>query len=204
MHSGWGVVVAISVNAGSLEVVDRRRITLAATGTPGGKQPYHFAKNLDLHQAEKFLGSCFEASARLASAAIWELIGELRRRRYRVAGSAVLLASGRPLPPLAKILSSHALIHAAEGSFFRSAIWRACDDLELAVTGVRECNLDECVRKAFGKEAARIYRQILAFGRSLGPPWTKDQKTAALAALLLLSNKRHPAPMVDAGSLHLG
>jgi hypothetical protein len=204
MHSGWGALVAISISAGTVKIIDRRRIALTAPGTPGGNQPYHFAKNLDFQKAEKFLGNCFESSARLASAAICELTGELLRRHYRVAGLAVLLASARPLPHLSKILSSHALIHAAEGNFFRSAVWRACDDLDLAVTGFRECNLDECVRMAFGKEAARIYQQVLAFGRSLGPPWTRDQKTAALAALVLLSNKRHSPAMVDPGSFHFG
>jgi hypothetical protein len=38
--------------------------------------------------------------------------------------------------------------------------------------------------------ATRMWQQISTLGRSLGPPWTKDQKTAALAALVLLANKQ--------------
>ena len=189
IHSGWGALVAVSNSAGTVEVIERRRVAVTTPGTPGANQPYHFAENLELPEAEEFLGNCFAASKRLAMAAVRDVIGELRGRQYRVVGSAVLLASGRPLPPLSKILASHALIHAAEGEFFREAFSKACESLGLSVTGFRERNLDECVQTTFGKAATRMCQQISTLGRSLGPPWTKDQKTAALAAFVLLANK---------------
>jgi hypothetical protein len=189
MHSGWGVLVTVANRAGVVDVIDRRHIAIAAPGVPGAKQPYHFAENLDILEGEKFLGNCSATAERLASAALAELVGELRDRHYCVVGAAILLASGRPLPPLSKILASHALIHAAEGEFFREAIWKACEDLDLVIAGFRERNLDEFVRTAFGEAATRVWQQISTLGRSLGPPWTKDQKTAALAALVVLANK---------------
>src|SRR5437016_173610 len=188
MHSGWGALVAVSNSAGAVEVIERRRVAITTPGTPGATQPYHFAENLELPEAEKFLGNCFSTSVRLASAALRELIDELRNRHYSVVGSAILLASGRPLPPLSNILASHALIHAAEGEFFREAVGKACKGLDLAVTGIRERDLDECLRKEFGQAAGRMQHQVSILGRSLGPPWTKDQKTAALAALAVLGN----------------
>jgi hypothetical protein len=191
MHSGWGALVAVSNSTGAVEIVDRRRIAITVPGTPEANQPYHFAKNLELAEAEKFLGDCFTTSQRLSSAAVCELVGELRARHYRVVGSAILLASGRPLPPLSKILASHALIHTAEGEFFRQAIWKAYEGLDLAVTGFRERDLEECVRTTFGEAAPQILQQISTLGRSLGPPWTTDQKTAALAALVVLANQGH-------------
>jgi hypothetical protein len=190
MHSGWGALVAVSNTAGTVEVIDRRRVAIITPGAPGANQPYHFAENLDLQEAEKFLGNCFAASKRLALTAIRDVVGELCDRQYLVVGSAVLLASGRPLPSLSKILTSHALIHAAEGEFFREAFSKACEGLDLSVTGFRERDLDECVQTTFGKAATRMSQQISTLGRSLGPPWTKDQKTAALAALVVLANKR--------------
>lgn len=186
MHSGWGALVAVSNSAGTVEVIERRRVAITTPGTSGANQPYHFAENLGLPEAETFLANCFAASKRLALAAVRDVVGELRGRQYRVVGSAVLLASGRPLPPLSKILASHALIHAAEGEFFREAFRMACEDLDLSVTGFRERNLNECVQTTLGKGATRVWRQISTLGRSLGPPWTKDQKSAALAALVVL------------------
>jgi hypothetical protein len=190
MHSGWGALVAVANNGGTVEVLERRRVAVTTPGTPGANQPYHFAKKLELAEAEKFLGDSFAASKRLALAAIRDVVGELRDRQNRVIGSAVLLASGRALPPLAKILASHALIHAAEGEFFRAAFSKACEGLDLSVSGIRERDLEEGVQTAFGKAAARMRQQISTMGRSIGPPWTTDQKTAALAALVVLANKR--------------
>src|ERR1700724_3343307 len=178
MHSGWGALVAVSNNAGTVEVIERRRVVITTPGTPGANQPYHFAENLELPEAEKFLGNCFATSKRLALAAVRDVVGELRGRQYRVVGSAVLLASGRPLPPLSKILASHALIHAAEGEFFRDVFSKACQSLTVSVTGFRERDLDGCFHAAFGKTASQMKQQISTLGRSLGPPWNTDQKTA--------------------------
>jgi hypothetical protein len=190
MHSGWGALVAVSNNSGTVEVIDRRRISVTIPGTPGAIQPYHFAVNLKLPEAEKFLAKCFADSSRLASAAIREVLDELRSRQYRVVGSAVVLASGRPLPTLEKILASHPLIHTAEGEFFREAFSQASKSLNLPVTKIRERDLEALLQSTFPKSATTLRRQISNMGRTLGPPWTQDQKTATLAALLVLANKQ--------------
>jgi hypothetical protein len=190
MHSGWGALVAVSHSAGTIEVVERRRLTVIPSGTAGVKQPYHFAKTLALSEAEKFLGNCFAASKDLALMAIREVVSELSGRQYRVVASAVLLASGRALPPLEKILASHAAIHTAEGEFFRDVFSKACRELSLSVTGFRERDLDQCLHAVFGKAATKLTQQVSTLGKSLGPPWTTDQKNAALAALLVLVNQK--------------
>jgi hypothetical protein len=106
----------------------------------------------------------------------------LDARRYRIVGAAILLASGRPLPPLAKILAAHPLIHTAEGEFFRQAVRQACEGLQIPVTAIRMRELD-----AGANTGSELQRSIAGLGRSVGPPWTKDHKTAALAAALLLA-----------------
>ena len=181
--------MAVCNNASTVEVIQRQRVAIIAPRTRGGNRPYHFAKSLDLPEAEQFLGDYFVASKRIALAAVRDLVGGLGGQ-CRVVGSAVLLASGRPLPPLAKILASHALIHAAEGEFFREAFSKACQSLNLPVIGFRERDLDACVQTTFGKAATRMEQQISTLGRSLGPHWTKDQKMAALAALVVLVNQQ--------------
>ena len=47
MHSGWGVLVALSAEANSVEVLDRRRIVVCHTVTPGAVQPYTTQLALD-------------------------------------------------------------------------------------------------------------------------------------------------------------
>ncbi|MGA7380079.1 MAG: hypothetical protein WBX03_04455 [Terriglobales bacterium] len=79
------------------------------------------------------------------------------------------------------------MIHTAEGEFFRNAVSKACEGLKIPVTAIRERDLDEQAKAAFGKAASRVQRTIASLGKSLGPPWTKDHKTAALAAATILA-----------------
>lgn len=189
MHSGWGVLVAVSGDAHSVEVTDRRRIVTADPRIPGANQPYHYAASLGLAESEKYLANCAAVAERLALAAVGEVLRELDGRHYRIVGSAVLLASGRPLPSLSRILASHALIHTAEGEFFRNAVRKACERLKISVTAVRERDLNERAKTAFGNAASRVQRRISNLGSSIGPPWTKDHKTAALAASMILARE---------------
>jgi hypothetical protein len=187
MHSGWGALVAVSSSSDTVEILDRRRIAVIASGALGAMQPYHFAKNLELAEAEKFIANCFAVSTGLALQAVQSAVDALCARQYRVVSSAVVLASGRPLPPISEILAAHPLIHTAEGEFFRAVFWKACAELALPVTGIRERDLEERAQTTFGKTAGRMQKQLSTLGRALGPPWTTDQKTAALAALVVLA-----------------
>jgi hypothetical protein len=185
MHSGWGVIVAISMDP--LELLARKRIVTADPEIPGAIQPYHFAAQLEHARQEKHLSLCEASSRSLAVIAIGEVISELNQRHHRIVGAAVLSASGRPLPVLEKILAAHPLIHTAEGEFFRQAAARAFDDLKIPVTSVRERDLDERTKAELGSRASRVQATISNLGTSVGPPWTRDHKTAALAAALILA-----------------
>jgi hypothetical protein len=192
MHSGWGVLVAVSGDPSSLEVIDRRRVVIADPAIPGAKQPYHHAaglgtSELGLRESEKYLASCATVSERLAFTAIEDVVRKLEGRDHRIVGSAVLLASGHALPPLAKIIGSHPLLHTAEGQFFRNAAIQACLRLKLVVAEIRECDLEEQAKTTFGRAASRLQERIASLGSSIGPPWTKDHKAAALAALIALA-----------------
>jgi hypothetical protein len=184
MHSGWGALVVMS-DDGALDVVGRHIVVAEAT-IPGSKQPYHYVEKCGLKEAEKYLAVCSAASGELASAAVGDLIEELGRRSYRVSASVILMASGRALPSLAEILASHALIHAAEGEFFRTIVHKACEDIGIAVTRLRERELDQRAKEVLGNKANQTRQRISSCGKRLGPPWTQDEKIAALAATLIL------------------
>ena len=186
MHSGWGALVVISGSPASPELIERRRITISDPAALGAKQPYHFAQNLSLPDAENHLRKCADASEDLAVKAIGETQRTLRKNGYHVVAAAMLLASARALPPLANILRAHPLIHTAEGEFFRKAVQQACQRSGLAFTGFRESELDQQAKSEFGRNTQRHLRKIEGVGRLAGPPWTQDYKRAALAAWILL------------------
>ena len=187
MHSGWGVLVAVSADGTSVEVIERRRIVTSDPSIPRAKQPYHHAAELGAAESEAHIAKCAAVTLRLTSAAIEGVVRELQGREYGIVGCGVLLASGRSLPALAKILASHPLIHTAEGEFFRDAARKACERLKIPVTAIPEREVDERAEQAFGKAASRMQQRIVGLGSSIGPPWTKDHKTAALAAAIILA-----------------
>ena len=190
MHSGWGVLVAVSNDGGRLSVVERRRIDVIDGKSAAKKQPYHFAKNLALSAAEKYIANCAVDSERLASESIRSSMDELRDSDYVVKTCAVVLASGRPLPSLSEILASHPLIHTAEGEFFRRAVWNACEKLKIRVSGFRERDLEAQAKSVLGKSATAAVKKISQMGKSIGSPWTQDHKSATLAAWIILHQEK--------------
>jgi hypothetical protein len=187
VHSGWGALVALAGQRGAVEIVDRRKIIIIDPKAAGVKQPYHHVQEMELRAAERHLAKCAAESKRLALHALDQISTELQDRGFSLVAATILLSSARTLPDLDHILSSHALIHTAEGEFFRQAFQYAFERLEIPVTGIRERELDDYAQKAFGRAAAAVHNRIDGMGRALGPPWTKDEKTAALAAAIVLA-----------------
>ena len=153
-------------------------------------QPYHFAQGQPLPAAERHLAKCAASSERLALEGLREVTDEIGRGDATVAGCAILLASGRPLPALPRILASHPLIHTAEGEIFRQAFWKAAERLEIPVAGFKERDLEQQALNVFGEAAGQARQTIANLGKVAGPPWTADQKNATLAALLLLAGQK--------------
>jgi hypothetical protein len=186
VHSGWGALVAVAAHGAELDVIERRRAEIVDLRTPGVAQPYHFAERLEINKAQAHVTRCAGTSKNLAVGALQQVISELDGRGYKVARVAILLSSGRPLPTFEKILASHALIHAAEGEFFRQAFRDGAEALKIPVTGIRERELEVELKSTFGNEASRLQKKVAGLGRVLGPPWRADQKLAALAAVIAL------------------
>ena len=186
VHSGWAAAVTVAGAFHSPEIVDRRRVELADTNIPGSKQPYHAAAGLSLPKAKAILGRCQEATWSLARRALEEIGGA-----HPVTACGMLLAAGRPLPDLESILTSHALIHTAEGEFFRRAIAEASRQRKLPLRGVKEKELFEVCSRELNLPAAALQQRLAAWGRALGPPWTQDEKYASLAAWLALCSGRN-------------
>jgi hypothetical protein len=140
---------------------------------------------MPLDQAETYLRTCSDASAALAQEAVWNALTEMSE--YRVKGACVLLASGRPLPGLDRILASHAMIHTAEGEFYRSALRDACTCCGLTEMGIKERELMAEAVHELGCSAEDLQRSIAGFGKVVGSPWRQDEKSSALAAWLALA-----------------
>lgn len=200
VHSGWGVIVAVAGGPGKEEAIDRRRLVIIDPKVTGAAQPYHYAEEMEIRTAQRHLTKCATDSTRLALEALTGVSADLQARGFTMMASSLLLSSARPLPDLEEILGSHTLIHTAEGEFFRQAFRCAFEQLKIPVIGIRARDLDDCALKAFGKAAHEIQKRINGMGRSLGAPWTKDEKTAALAAAIVLADAQSKGHSAHSGA----
>lgn len=187
VHSGWAVVVAVAGSHDSLEVIDRRRIEIADPKITGSKQPYHAAEPLEMKKAEQLINRCQESTRFLARQAIQSIVDAVRKLGYEAVGCGIVMASGRPTTTLAATLASHALIHTAEGEFFREAIADASRHCGIPVTGVKERELYDRGAAELSHAAEELRCRIDQIGRALGPPWRQDEKSATLAGWLSLA-----------------
>jgi len=189
VHSGWSAVVAVCLEKGAPAVLHRERPHLVEEFTFRLRQPYHTAERMSLAEARKFVSHAQETARELGHRAICKLQVETEDRGYKLCAGAVLLASGKPLPKLEKILGSHAMIHTADGELFRDALTRACIRCGLQVVSVKERELVAEAADSFGLAEAAVLKQVTDLGKPLGAPWSQDEKYAALAAWLALADK---------------
>src|SRR5712691_7335213 len=123
---------------------------------------------------------------RLAYRAVRELESRTQEQGVKLTRCGLLLASGRPLPNLEKIIASHALIHTADGELFREALLHASRRCGLQATAIKERELLQQAVQAFHLKPAELMRRVTELGRALGSPWSQDEKFATLAAWLAL------------------
>jgi hypothetical protein len=189
VHSGWAAAVVLCGPPDAPVVVDRRKLQLVKTFTYTFRQPYHTAEKMPRQDAIKFIRDVQSDAKRLALSSLRSLQANLAEGDFKIVRSALLLASGRPLPELEQILASHALIHTADGEFFRDSLRAACALCHLPMEGIREKELFAMASEAFSIQPAALKRRVAALGKSLGPPWSEDEKFAALGAWLTLARQ---------------
>ncbi|PYT25063.1 MAG: hypothetical protein DMG57_26405 [Acidobacteria bacterium] len=183
-HSGWTVAVAVAGSPRNPVVIERCRLEIADAAIRSSKQPYHAAEPLSFEKAEALIERCLASSTRLANAEVSAMVAHLKQQNHKVVAAGILASSGRPLPELAATLQSHALIHTAEGEFFRDVLTHASERCSLPVTRIKEREIWDRGAAAFKLNAADLQGRINGIGKSIGPPWTQDEKWIALVESL--------------------
>jgi hypothetical protein len=186
-HSGWTALVAISLENGSPRVLLRQRPHLVKTFTFEFRQPYHTAEKRPPAEASSIIAHARTDARHLAYQAIRSVQTSLREQDYELKRCGLLLASGRPLPAaLPQILSSHALIHTADGELFREALIHTSQRCGCEIFTTKERELLETASHALHLQPDELARQLTSLGSALGSPWARDEKFAVLVAWLSL------------------
>jgi len=202
-HSGWAALVALGKRGGDLELVERRRLELVPADAAGwAKQPYHAAEGLPAEEARAMVRRGIDTTRRKALLEMRAAVRRTQESGHEVAGCAIL--TGEPMPgwSVDEILALHFRMHKAEGVLFRDVLVRAAAQCRLEVLAVPEKRLEEHAARSLGAKHGAWREKLSDLGGLAGPPWGKDQKDAALAALIALEAKRPGASihLPEAGS----
>ena len=190
-HSGWAAFVALGGAGGRLEVVDRRRLELVPEEEADwAMQPYHAAEGLAPSDAREMIKRGFDLARRNALREMRAAVSRAREAGHEVAACAVLMGEPMPAWSVDEILAVHFRMHKAEGVLFRDVLVRAAAGCDLEVVAIPERFLEEHAARVLAAPANAMQNKLAALGRSAGPPWGRDQKDAALAAMVALHEKR--------------
>jgi len=189
-HSGWAALVVLGTRDVELHVVDRRRLELAEEAdSHWSKQPYHAAEGLRSDEAQKVVQRGVAAARKLAVREMRAAVKRARDAKHEIVACAVLVADPMPHWSVEEILAVHFRMHQAEGVLFRDALARAADACGLRLVAIPEKLLTDQAEWALTTSASALMKRIATLGKSAGPPWGKDQKDAALAALIALQGR---------------
>jgi len=164
-HSGWAVMVVASGTPASPRILARERVQLIDEPLP--RMAYHAieAYELSLRDGKALIGKVRRAATAAATKATKRAAKDFDIETVAVVGKV------RNVPDdLRRILAAHALLHAAEGALYEEVLLDAAARANLPAVLVEERSID-------------IGAAIDAAAKSMGPPWQKDHKLAASAAL---------------------
>ena len=168
VHTGWAAALVAGGNARHPRIEAREIVELL---DDRARFVYHRAAEQSPAKAKRDL----EEARREAIARAQEGIARLGHER-RLACVAIVARQGALLP-LEQIVVAHPRIHLSEGLFYRDVLLAAAERSGLAGQVISPKALDT-------DDPA-----LAAAGRSLGAPWGKDQKLAALAAWPALAGR---------------
>ena len=182
-RTGKAALVAVAGDVRQPQLFERSQVQLLPDGAWA---PYHAAAGLDPADARESVTRSIASAHELAASGIREAARRVAEAGHELCGCAVLVGTGMPSWSVGEILAVHVRMHKAEGELFRDVLVagvRACD-LELTTLPVMSA-LEDAARM-LGLTRARLDAHVAALGKEAGPPWGKDQKEAAAAALVAL------------------
>ena len=185
VKSGWAAAVLLTGSPTSPHVVDSSRIDLSDPAIPASRQPYHagFGTARD-HGAE--LSRLLRSVREFGRQSVTGLIRRHRRAGHQLAGAGVVV--GSIIDPT-RIANEHIRIHALEGQLFRAVVEDAAVRNRLPCSIWRERDLYAVAAEVVKQPEQRLRDTLAALRQGVAGSWRAEQKTAALAAWLVLAGR---------------
>jgi hypothetical protein len=187
-RTGRAALIALAGDVQTPHVFERSKIQLLPDGAWA---PYHAAEGLAPAEAHESVRRDIAAAHRLAASGIRNAARRVAKSGHELCGCAVLVGPGMPDWSTEQILAVHVRMHKAEGELFRDVLVAGTRACGLALTMLREKSALDDAASALGVTRRWLDGRLASLGKSAGPPWGKDQKEAAAAALAALGCAEH-------------
>jgi len=186
VRSGWAAAVVLAGPSSSPRNLHVRRIELSDPEFPESRQPFHAVDDAegDLEPDEDLIRKRVQVVHGAAAKSIEALLADCHTDGWKPRRAGIV--TGSLIDP-STIGSPHIRAHAMEGRLFRTATEGALRSrgLQCVVLGQKAI---------FGTASAVIHcdepilkRTLANLGRGVAGPWRADEKLAALAAWVALS-----------------
>ncbi len=186
VKSGWAAAVVLGGPPSAPTILEARRVELSDPDTPATVQPYHAGAG-EAQTNERTVARLIRLIEQCADRSIMELVKRHRGSGERVVGAGVV---GTSVTDPASIANPHIRAHALEGRLFRTVVEEALTRRGVKTIFMLEQGLLAEGARALKKPGAALKGELTAMGRQVGGPWRSDQKSAALAAWLVLAARR--------------
>ena len=183
VKTGRATAVVIQGPASAPHVLSRKSLQLWDPAVPESHQPWHADFELPPDESARIVPVALKAVDRVALSALRELVDEVRSTHGSIVGIA--LVAGSSTDP-ESIHNPHMRAHAREGQLFPQALATAAKALRIPAVTMVESEVFTGAATKLGKSPDAIKLAVTELGRSVGKPWSAEEKTAAAAAWITL------------------
>jgi len=175
VKSGFAVAIAVSGDADSWRIEQRREVALTAGYGTYARFPYHPLIELEGNPgatASRKAVAIVKSTAKKQMAALLDSLGAI---------DAAAVVVGSMIDPNV-IGNPHIRVHAREGKLFREVIAAALDRRKIPYDFLTDKDAYAQVARDLGRFPAKLRTDIGKKGRDVVSPWRADEKLAALGA----------------------
>ncbi len=181
--TGKAIAVALVRGTAAPVYFSRWEVALHDPKWPATSQPHHEVMELPWAEAQSAVRPIERRIERVAMEALSRLLKECESKDLRVGGIGVV---GSPDRKLESIGNPHIRAHAAEGILFRRVIESAAGHLDLPWRSFSDRRFDESGLTQLREKPDQVRVILAALGKAAGKPWRVDERTAAVAAWIML------------------
>ena len=172
-HCGWAIIVTAKSDG---TLIDRRRVELVDTGLPNLPH-HHEAQSLPLDEALALVERVRASASRCAMACLDAVAADVS---IPILGVAIRECPEMP-PTVAERISNYRAQNNADTVMYRTALAAAATSKQWPVHWYVRKTVFTDAGEALGRDIDELLREI---GKSVGPPWRIDHRTAMAAAIV--------------------